>query len=242
MKLLSDLHIHTIASGHAFSTIDEVAKVASEKGLKVIAITDHGPAMPGGAHEYYFWNLKAIPKELYGVRILKGVEANIVDTSGVLDLSDEILKMLDIVIVAIHPFLGYDGLSASDNTKALLKAFDNPYVNVLAHPGNPLFPFDYEKVIKKALHCNVLLEINNSSKQIRTGSLENCIKIAGILSENKAYTVLGSDAHFKTEVGNLSDAVSIAKQGGLTDEKILNYDPNKLLGFLKDKRSTVRIK
>lgn len=237
--MLSDLHVHTIASGHAFSTIDEVAKAASEKGLKVIAITDHGPAMPGGAHEYYFWNLRTVPNELYGVRILKGVEANIVDTSGKLDLDEEILKMLDLVIVALHPYIGYEGITASDNTKTLLKVFENPYVNILAHPGNPLFPFDYEKVIDKALRCKVLLEINNSSKQIRTGSFKNCIKIASILNEKKAYTVLSSDAHYKTEVGNLSDALSIATKGGLTEDKILNYDPDKLLEFLRDKRSAV---
>lgn len=240
--MLSDLHIHTIASGHAFSTIDEVAKTASEKGLKVIAITDHGPAMPGGAHEYYFWNLRTVPDELYGVRVLKGVEANIIDTDGTLDLGEDILKMLDLVTVALHPYIGYDGLTVSDNTKTLLKVFKNPYVNVLAHPGNPIFPLDYERVIEKALHCNVLMEINNSSKQIRAGSFENCVKIANIINEKKAYTVLGSDAHYKTEVGNLSNAILIAEKGGIPKEKILNYDPDKLLEFLRDKRSTVRIR
>ena len=54
MKIEVDTHCHTIASGHAYSTIVENAKAASEKGLKMIAITDHGPAMPGTFHEAYF--------------------------------------------------------------------------------------------------------------------------------------------------------------------------------------------
>ena len=74
MRILMDLHTHTVASGHAYSTIMENAKAAAEKGLEGIAMTDHGPAMPGGAHLYHFWNLTALPQQIAGVRVLRGVE------------------------------------------------------------------------------------------------------------------------------------------------------------------------
>ena len=71
MKIEADLHTHSVASGHAYSTISELALAAAERGLKMIAITDHGPAIPGGPHLYHFSNLKVLPEYLHGVRLLK---------------------------------------------------------------------------------------------------------------------------------------------------------------------------
>ena len=64
MKFLTDMHIHTVASGHAYSTIDEIARFAAEKGLKVIAMTDHSSGMPGGPHDFHLHNTRAIPRVL----------------------------------------------------------------------------------------------------------------------------------------------------------------------------------
>ena len=103
MKILADIHTHTTESGHAYSTVTENIKAASEKGLKLLATTDHTSGMPGGAHDFHFANLKSIPEEMYGVRLLKGAETNIVDYEGNLDVEDELLRGLDIVIASLHP-------------------------------------------------------------------------------------------------------------------------------------------
>ena len=66
MRLLADLHTHTIASGHAYSTLTENVRAAAMAGLELIAITDHGPSVPQGAHPWYFWNLKVAPSVLDG--------------------------------------------------------------------------------------------------------------------------------------------------------------------------------
>jgi putative hydrolase len=83
-KINADLHTHTVASGHAYSTVDEMARGAFNKGIKLIGITDHGPKLPGGPNVYHFGNFSIVPDELYGVRIVKGVEANILK-NGKLD-------------------------------------------------------------------------------------------------------------------------------------------------------------
>ena len=70
MQFVADLHVHTVASGHAYSTVAEIARVAADKGLALIALTDHGPAMPGGPHAYHFSNQTAIPDVLFGLRVL----------------------------------------------------------------------------------------------------------------------------------------------------------------------------
>ena len=97
MKILLDTHTHTLASTHAYSTVLEMAKYASEAGMEAIAITDHAPAIPDGAHPWHFQNLKAIPREIYGVKILYGAEVNILDLEGNIDLADEVLEKLDVV-------------------------------------------------------------------------------------------------------------------------------------------------
>ena len=74
-----DLHTHTIASGHAYCTVREMARAASEKGLELLGITEHAPKMPGTCHNFYFHNLKTVPREMYGIRLLMGVELNICD-------------------------------------------------------------------------------------------------------------------------------------------------------------------
>jgi putative hydrolase len=228
-----DLHTHTVASGHAFSTLDELARAASDKGLKILGVSDHGPSLPGGAHIYHFWNLKSLPKELYGVRFLKGAEANIITKKGDLDIPEEILAELDFVEAAIHTECGYDGDSALDNTKALIAAAQKPFVDILVHPGNPFFPFEIEPVLEAAKENSVLLEINNSSfLTSRVGSKESCEKIAKALFENGLDVILGSDAHFHASVGRLEKALELAANAGFGKDRIINFSSEKMLEFL----------
>ena len=98
MKIIADMHTHTISSGHAYSTVNELAAEAARKGLLAMAITDHGPALPGGPHMYHFGAMRFIPETIGGVRILRGIEANIIDARGSLDLPEHYLSKLDFVM------------------------------------------------------------------------------------------------------------------------------------------------
>ena len=103
MKIVLDTHAHTIASGHAYNTIKEMAQAAAEKGLEAIALTEHAPKMPGSCHDFYFQNLKVVPRVQCGVKLFLGTEANIMDEHGTVDLPDGVLEKLDLVIASIHP-------------------------------------------------------------------------------------------------------------------------------------------
>ena len=102
MKILADTHAHTIVSGHAYSTIREMAAAAVSRGMQAMALTEHAPDMPGTCQEYYFMNLDVVPREMNGIRMLFGAELNILNPQGEVDLSDQIIKDLDIVIASIH--------------------------------------------------------------------------------------------------------------------------------------------
>ena len=233
MEYIIDTHTHTIASGHAYSTLIENVKAASAKGLKALAVTDHGVAMPGGPHMFYFGNLKVIPKEIEGVRIFKGIEANIMDYEGKLDMPDSILKRLDVVIASLHDVCIKPG-TKEENTKAILKAMDNKNVDIIGHPGNPAFEIDIDAVVKRAKEKDVLIEINNSSfRTSRIGSYDNCYKIAKKAKEVGATMVIGSDAHICYDIGNFEKAHELIQKLQIPDDLILNLWPEKLKRFCK---------
>ena len=121
MKIELDVHTHTIASGHAFSTLQEMAQAAAGKGLKVLGITEHSPGIPGTCHPIYFRNLHVVPRRMYGVELLLGAEINILDGKGNLDLDEDYMKMLDIRIAGIHS-LCYEYGTIEENTHGMVQA------------------------------------------------------------------------------------------------------------------------
>jgi putative hydrolase len=237
MNYVIDTHTHSIASGHAYNTLFENIKEASENGIEVLASTDHGPKMPGAGHIFYFGNMRVLPREIYGVTLLKGCEANIIDFEGNLDIPDSIQKRLDIIIASLHDAV-IDPGSREENTKALIGAIKNPYVDIIGHCGNPLFPIYEEEVVKAAKEHDVLIEINNSSlpeNGSRKGSLEICTKVARLCREHKVKITIGSDAHTCLQIGRFQDAHKMLMEVGMPEELIMNTESSKILKYLKNK-------
>lgn len=241
MKFLLDTHCHTVASGHAYSTISEIAGTAGEKGLKLVAMTDHGPAMPGGPHLFHITNQKVIPDYIKGVRVLKGVEANIMDYGGGLDIPDKYLEKLDIVIASLHDTCIAPG-SVEENTRALTAAMRNPHVDIIAHPGNPYYPIDIDRLIQAAHDTGKLIEINNSSFiGSRRGSAENCIRIAAEAKKKGVMLAAGSDCHICCDVGRFDKVEEIFAEIGMPEELVINTGPQKLIDYLNRKGRRVKL-
>lgn len=241
MRYPIDIHTHTIISGHAYSTLLENAKRASEIGLEVLGTADHGPAMPDAPHYWHFGNFRVLPRELYGVTMLYGCEANITDYNGTLDLPGEIQQRLDFIIVSLHDPVMKPLQSRELNTKAFLSAMDNPNVCVIGHAGNPIFPIHEELLVKKAKENNILIEINNSSfSRSRVGSEKNCKKIALLCKEYGTKVIINSDAHWCNHIGDFDAAVSMLKSIDMPDELIINASKDKLFDFLTEKGKTVK--
>jgi putative hydrolase len=232
IKIVADLHVHTLASGHAYSTVAEIIEAAAERGLEAVALTDHGPAMPGGPHRYHFGNLSALPKKDKNVEILRGVEANIIDVDGTIDLPENYLKYLDIVWAGLH-FPCLPPATRSLNTEALINALQNPFVDGIVHPGNPDYPIDEMAVVQEAIKQGKLLEINNSSFVIRRGSKTRCFEIAKLIHRYDALVALNSDAHIAKYVGTNEKALQLAIESGIDPQQIINTDLQQLKRFLK---------
>lgn len=234
-KMVVDTHVHTIASGHAYSTLIENCVEAAGKGMKLIAVTDHGPAMPGGPHIFHIGNQRVIPRVIHGVEVLRGVEANIIDYEGSIDIDTGKLKGLDIVIASLHDVCIKPG-TIRDHTNALIGAMKNKYVDIIAHPGNPVFSIDIDEVLDAALEYNVLIEINNSSLGTsRPGSKEICRIISGKAAEKGNKIALGSDAHICYAIGEFKEAEEMIKEAGIKDDNIINIHEDRLKDFLRSK-------
>ncbi|HXL02909.1 MAG TPA: phosphatase [Candidatus Atribacteria bacterium] len=232
LNLIGDLHIHTVASGHGYSTVMEIVQVAKRKKLEVVAITDHSPKMPGGPSPIYFEARGHFPREIEGIKIYFGAEVDILDEEGSLSLEDKLLKKLDIVIISFHPQV-FPPASREINTQALLRALENPAVDIIAHPGNPRYPLDYERVVKEAVSRGKVIEINNSSFAVsRKGSKENCRLIAQEVKKQGGWVVVSSDAHFCEEVGEFKEAQDLLEEVGFPPDRVLNSSRDNIEKFL----------
>ncbi|ATW26259.1 phosphatase [Candidatus Formimonas warabiya] len=239
MYIRVDLHTHTIASGHAYSTVREMAQEAKMKGLEAIAITDHGLNFPGGPHEYYFANLTAIPRYLAEVEVLKGVEANIIEPSGKIDVPKYLLTGLDVVLAGFHEYCGYISGSVEENTDAMIGALNNPYVHFVSHPGNPDFPVDLEKIAYAASKLGKAIEINNSSFiHSRPGSDTRCRQFLGYAKNYQTLLVVNSDAHISTSVGEVGAALEAIVSTGIGPEQILNSSLERIRNYLNKQNAS----
>ncbi len=240
MKILADTHTHTLASGHAYSTIQENVRAAAEKGLQLIALTEHAPAMQNTTSHAYFANLHVIPEELFGVRVLKGVELNILDFGGAIDLDEKTLERLDIAIASLHIPCITPGTEA-ENTRACICAMENPLIDILGHPGDPRYPLNYDEIFKVAKQTGTLLEINNASlvpDGFRAGSEENILGLLKMAMKEDVPIVVGSDAHFYTGIGEIPYVEKLMDKIGFPEDLVLNTNIQKLLYAIKRNRRT----
>lgn len=249
-KILGDYHTHTIYSSgfrkegkHATGTIEENASVALKKGLSTIVISEHGPG-----HYLYGVREKNIHRmreeinrlnEIYepkGLKILLGVESNLVSVDGRLDVEEEFLKYTDILLMGYHygatpkSFKDAYGLYilnpiskvveyAKDkaievNTKAYLKALDNYHIDIITHPGSKA-KIDIREVAKKASKVGTALEISSKHSEL---SVESLKKIKDI----DVYYYINSDAHKPEDVGNLTNGIQKAKDADVDFNRIKN--------------------
>lgn len=242
MVIWGDYHTHTIYSSgkrhskHATGTILENALIAKEKGLKEIAITEHG-----FSHKLYGLQRKNLQKmreeinfaiQKTGVKIYLGIEANIISREGDIDVNPNDLEYLDMLVVGFHSFAkpknsreffkfflpNILGLKRkkdiSRNTLALLKAMDKYDIDIISHPGVNM-PMDFDEVSKQAQKTNTHLEINGKRIAYAAKDIQTILK-------NNAKLVIDSDAHSAQRVGEFNKAVNFAIKNNIPYSAIAN--------------------
>lgn len=239
MQFYADTHTHTMASTHAYSTILENARYASENGLGMIAMTDHAPEMLDSPHIWHFRNIKTVPAELFGVRILRGAEVDLMP-DGSVDLEGDDLANLEWVVVSIHPPVFGGFVSVEQVTKAYIKAAENPYIDVIGHSGSYDYPYDYEAAIKTFGELNKIVEINEHTFDARKASLENCKKIALLCQKYNVRVAINSDAHFAYDIGRFERSLNLLEEIGFNKENIVNLTKSSMDNYLKEREERIK--
>ncbi|GLO63836.1 putative phosphatase [Vibrio sp. MACH09] len=234
MNFAVDTHTHTYASGHAYSTLIENAASAKEHGLSLFCTTDHASTMPGAPHHWFFGNQSILPRFISGVGIVRGIESNILNIEGEVDVHPSIEARLDWVIASFHEHV-YRPANKETHTETLINVIKSGRVDALGHLGNPNFDFDFVSVIQCAKEHNVAIEINNSSLKghSRVGSVERCLKIAETAKEVGAYITTGSDAHFCMDIGKFAKVSDMLEQIAMPPSQIITYSARQFLDFLQ---------
>lgn len=230
-----DLHTHTIVSGHAYSTIRENAVMAAQKGLELLGITEHAPSMVGSCRAIYFQNLRVVDRHAYPVELLLGVELNILDEQGRVDLEPKTLAQMDVVIASLHTPCITPG-SRQFNTEACLNAMHNPYVQVLGHPDDPRYPVDYKAIVQCAKETGTLLELNNHSLRpggARQNTKPQDLEMLALCEQYRVPIIIGSDAHVDSDVGRHDLAHALLEEIHFPEELVVNRSVEVLRQTLK---------
>lgn len=235
MKIAADMHCHTLASTHAYSTLMEMARYAKERGDELLAITDHGPAMNDAPHIWHFVNSWIWPKVIEGITVIPGVEANVMDFDGKLDMPDDVLQKLPWVIASCHREVVPSG-TVEDHTRMWLEVAKNPHVDLIGHCGQRRYDFDKEKVIKAFKEYGKIVEINNNSRNVRQDSIENCVEIAKLCKKYQVPVCVDSDAHICFEIGNVGASLQMLEEIGFPQELILNLEGQRITDFIRQKK------
>lgn len=244
MRYPIDLHIHTNVNPHAYSTLEENIRSSQEKGMRVIAITNHGPALQDSPHWWSLVNMRVIPEYVGDLRVLKGVETNIIDENGNFDINQRIYDVMDIILCGLHTVEAYgDPSDIIKNTRAVINMIRSQKIDIMVHLGNPQFPLEYELVVQEAVKAGVAIEINNSSlKNSRKGSRPNCKKILELCKKYEAMVSLGTDSHISYDIGEFKEAQLLIEEVGYPVESIINYSMKNLDKFLENRRKKRVIK
>lgn len=234
MNIELDVHTHTLASGHAFSTLQEMARTAADKGLKLLGITEHTPGIPGTCNLIYFRNLHVVPRHMYGIDLLLGAEINILDIHGHIDLDEFHLNKLDLRIAGIHS-LCYEPGTREENTHGLVEVIRNPFIHIISHPGDGTAQLDFEPLVLAAKEHHTLLEINNSSlKPIRhkEEARGNNLEILRLCKRYEVPVILGSDAHISFDIANYQYALELVAETEFPEALIMNTSVQQFTDYL----------
>lgn len=237
----TDTHMHTLCSGHAYSTIEENVRAGKEQGMEAIGITDHFSRLfvPDTNFQYYghFGNYKAVPKEWYGVRIFAGAEVDITDLDGNLFGNDMVLpfsfapgrkptylewlgRSVEYFIASVHDRQFAEGASLAETTRMYCRVLENPKVLIIGHIGRAGVPFDLDEVLLAAKQLDKYIEINEGSMIYPEHITGLCQKIAERCAELGVKISLGSDAHSAWYVGRFGQALAMLERIHFPEELI----------------------
>jgi putative hydrolase len=229
-----DFHSHSLFSKCGLHTILEMLVYARSKGIKALAITDHGTAQGGHISSPFFDRLKSPFEDIV---LLKGQESNVINDNGDIDFPVKFLKYVHVVLLGLHPNL--DKLPhKTDYTDMLVNALEkNPYIDIITHLNDTSYPVNYDRVIAKAKSLGMAIEFNNSKTLYSKVQDEATRELIASCKRAGCRAVINSDAHAVHEIG-LDDSIRpILKNLAFPEDLIINNTARGAFAFIEERLS-----
>ncbi|MEG0392749.1 MAG: PHP domain-containing protein [Anaerovoracaceae bacterium] len=235
-KMIFDYHTHTTFS-HGKGSIEDNVKAAIARGLKALAITDHGPGhLTYGVKREDFpkmrQEIEALQKKYPQLQIYLGVEANICNQGNFLDITPEEAKTFDFLLAGYHygirhgyciwNFLYSHGIKLfgkalkRKNTEMTIKAIETNKIKILTHPGDK-GPFDLLAIAKACASHGVWMEISTHHDHLTLEEIQEVM-------DTGVNFVVSSDAHVPFRVGDFEAGAQRAMAAGLSIDRIVNIE------------------
>lgn len=196
--LAVDLHTHSIRSRCGMHTHLELIQAAAARGLRGVAVTDHGTALGGPGVSGTF--VKRFPGEYAGVRVWKGIEGNVLP-DGSTDVPAGLLPSLDLVLIGLHDVVPR-GLGEEANTELLVCCLRRcPWIDVVVHPDIASYPVRVREVVRAAAELGMAVEFDNANASAAKTDLARMREMAEEVLAAGCDALISGDAHSVSELG-----------------------------------------
>ena len=229
-----DMHTHSLYSGHAYSTFEEMADYVRNTGLKGFCLTDHSPR--GGAMDAYIpLTFREMPRDFEGIRVYYGMEVDILDYNGNLNIIHPLEQLLDFGIFGFHDNQIEPGHSITECTQAVLAVFENPSFDLLAHPCRRGYPLDTSSIVDAARKYNKLIELNENCL-IRLGTDRGWyVEILEECRRKNVRIAVNSDAHFSRNIGRVCNSIKLLNEISFPEELVINTTVEKVEKYMEER-------
>lgn len=218
-----DLHIHSIRSHCGVHTILELVGIARSKGMEAFAITDHGHSL-GTFGSHFSILTRRVPQVIDGIRIIKGIEANVLDLDGGTDIPERFKDLFEVVIIGLHSVgMFKQSRGIGENTGGLIRAIEmNPCITLVAHPALKDYPVDVDELAACACEHNVSLEISNANLLHEKDDMKRIRRILELAHDGKVSLSFNSDGHVFNEIGEDGEIQELLRGVDLSKMDVLN--------------------
>ncbi|MGA2508131.1 MAG: hypothetical protein ABSF80_11725 [Chitinispirillaceae bacterium] len=238
MALQVDLHVHSLFSACGLHTFLELLEHGRRIGLRAMAITDHGLAVGGRLTSVFFERFRQPCRD---IKLYKGIEHNILDEKGAIDVSWQMMPFVDLLLFGVHPNIKPHS-SREHYTGMVIAAIEkNPFLDILSHPNDPMYPLDYAIIAKKAREAGIALELNNSKVLYARSTAEDALELVYACKEAGCLMAVNSDTHALQELGRDEAVRPLLEKAKFPEELIVNRDVRTAEKFIEVRRGLKRI-
>ncbi len=229
----TDLHAHSSFSSCGLHSIVEVLTRAKQKGLQGQAITDHGPFLGRKTSSTFFERLE---NPVEGIRLFRGMECNITDDSGNIDIVEKFMPWYDVVLLGFHNYEVRDGLPDFYSELTVKAIEKNPCVDIIVHPNAPHYTMNFKTLADAAARTGTAVELNNAKTRLGRSSEQQTEELVKACMDSGCMVAVNTDAHALNEVGNTDVMEEILDRMNFPLSKIVNCTLESTLKWIQQRK------